>query len=247
MLIHRFGIGLVCITVLSLTAPVSVISQCAEITPQKGELGYQERGNRCEGLYVERTRSALRLKSFLGNFASDPNANIEGSISVKLPSDVPSDHYHLRVNSLDPRIHYQLDALLEKSGTFSWPISDVLGKADEIDIAMLAPLSWAIGSTTEHYIPVSLSIGNKLTDAYGSNRALVLVESTVPVSRYIARLTPEPDGELVDLTTQLKQPTTLLELPIPEYAKTGFHKLWLRVLMMGESKPEQQSWMIWIP
>lgn len=231
---------------LLLTGPLSAEDSppCANLSPQQGELGYQPRGDRCEGMFVRDTRTSVRLKSVLTASAAGLTSK-ENTLRAALLPDVPEAQYHLRVSSLDPRTHYQLDAIIPESGVFSWPMADVVGRAS-VDPAKLVPLGWA---ATEEvvYVPMSLSAAQPPDRTHGSRAVWIIIESTVPIQEFVARLREEPGGGRIELQSPASLPTTQLELAVPPDAPSGHYKLWLRVRLVGESKPEGQSWMLWLP
>lgn len=217
---------------------------CDNLSPQEGVLGYQVRGDRCEGMFVQDIRSNLRLKSLMApsGATSSPGENM---LSAVLPSSAPKMQYHLRINSLDPRVHYQLDTLIPDGGVFRWPVGDVVGRVP-LDASELVPLSWTT-SEPVFYVPVSFPSAAPFAPGIEPKTAIVIIESTVPIQQYVARLKSEVTGVRTDLTAHTVLPTTRLEFALPERDSPGHYTLWLRVRLLGESQPEGQSWALWLP
>lgn len=216
--------------------------QCADLTPLNDETGYKARSGRCEGLYVADTRSSLRLKGVL-TLTSRSNP-ISGMLSASISPNPPTANYHLSIHSLDPREHYQLDTIMPNTGIFSWPRAEVIDKAG-IDPAKLTPLSRSITNPV-HYIPVSYS-GHPGNNQNNNSDILIIIESTVPIQQYVARLSAEIGGEQIELKEQSPIPTTQLTLALQSPGLAGYYKFWLTVRLLGESEPDGGSWKLWIP
>jgi hypothetical protein len=217
---------------------------CANLTPQSGELGYQQRGDRCEGIFVQDIRSNVRLKSVLAPLES-ASSPVEKELQLMLLPDTPPAQYQLRVTSLDPRVHYQLDAFIPDGGVFNWPETDVVSRIP-IKLSDLAPLTWSV-SEPVYFVPVLFSAATARTQDFDSKAVYVIIESTVPIQQYSARLIYEKSGELKQLTALSVLPATQIELALPSHNSSGYYTLWLRVRLLGESQPEGQSWTFWLP
>jgi hypothetical protein len=229
-----------CLIAISLQAGAALAQplQCERLQPQKGELAYRLRGEYCEGLFVQDTSSSVRLKALIAA-GTAPSAESR-TLRAALLSPSPASGHRVRVQSLDPRIHYQLDAIVPASGAFSWSAAEVIERA-AMRRADLAPLAWTT-SRPVTYVPVSLG------DSAPSSRAVrAIFETTVPVEGYVARLTPEQEARPEDLKTRSALPASLLEFDIPARSAPGRYTFWLRVRLLGEAVPEQQSWLLWLP
>lgn len=231
---------------LIISTPDQAFAQCTNLKPQSGDLGYMLRDTRCEGLYIEDTRSSVRLKSVIGFFFYSDKDVDKDSIKVALPENAPPYEYHLRVSSYDPQVYYRLDDEFGKDKVYGWPVSEVIIPAG-IDKFSLAPLSWS-KTNPRHYIPVSFSVSKTDFANYDSNVVLMTIESTVPIQKISARLTSQELDAAVDLSDRAELPSSMIELPVStEELPAGPYKLWLRVLLMGNDAPEQISWDLWLP
>lgn len=212
--------------------------QCERLLPQKGELAYRLRGDRCEGLFVRDTNSSVRLVALTASGGKPATAGPMLQTTVLAPATGKA--HRMRVQSLNPLVHYQLDAIIPPSGSFSWP-ADLIEKA-ALRRTDLAPLVW-MDTDPLVYLPVTM--GTR-TPGNAAPTVRVLFESTVPVERYWATLTNEKDGGAERLYSRSALPASMLEFDLPPRG-AGRYRLWLRVLVLGESKPEAQSWLVWLP
>jgi len=223
-----------------------VAMTCTEVEPQVGLYGYILRGSRCEGLFVAAIRSSVRLKSFLGPSAAADT--VPGAVTVALPGAAPSGWYIVEVRSLDPTEPYLVKAAIAADELLSWPVDEVLGPAG-IDVGELGVLSLALDDSS-HYVPAYLPSSRAANGLDpDSVSALVVVESTVPVQQLVADLIAEGDSSVtpVALESRSPLPATQVELLIPRGLTPGFYRLWLTVRLLGEARPEQQSWAFWLP
>lgn len=235
------------ITLLLLVPTVAVgAPPCSDLTPQEGSLGYKLRSDRCEGLFVQDALSNVRLKSLLAISGDLPQSN-KDTLSVESYPGIPSTSYQLRVSSLDPRIHYQLDAFMPEQGPFNWSSSEIISRVvPPISPSILAPLVWK-SSEPAYYVPVVFPRTDITLPMSGAESVVAIIESTVPIQQYSASLTADEGGQREKLTTGSDLPTSRLELAIPRRDKPGLYTLWLRVRLLGESQPEGQSWVLWLP
>ncbi len=109
--------------------PLLAFGQCPELPASGGALGYQDRGNRCEGLYRARVSSAdLELVQFtMGALVfkgeedeviilSTPAKGIDGAVKVRARG-IPND------------LFYRMDAeLAHPRATLEWRVRDVLAR-----------------------------------------------------------------------------------------------------------------------
>jgi hypothetical protein len=225
-----------CLFALLLQAQAALAQlQCEPLLPQKGELAYRPRGEHCEGLFIQNTSSSVRLKALV---ALDAAPAGEARTLSAVPLAPSSAGFRIRVQSLDPRIHYQLDGVIPASGRFSWSAAEVIDKA-ALRRADLAPLVW-MPSQPPLYVPVSLAA--PLRPA----KVRAIFESAVPVEEYVARLNTEA-GAAVELSARSPLPATYLEFDLPARPASGRHTFWLRVRLLGEVAPETRSWSLWLP
>jgi hypothetical protein len=227
-----------CLAALSLQAVAALAQtmQCERLSPQKGELAYRLRGAYCEGLFIQDTSSSVRLKGLVAVY---PGTTSGAKTMRAVPLTPSPAGYRMRVQSLDPGIHYQLDALVPASGGFQWP-TEIVDKAG-LQRTQLAPLVWT-QSKPAAYVPVSLDP----PPAAQPVMLRAIFESSVPVTDYVASLTAEQGGAGIALTSRSALPATVLEFDLPR-SQPGRHTFWLRVRLLGEAQPESQNWLLALP
>lgn len=120
-------------------------------------LGYGPRGDRCEGVFLDKVSGTIRIASLhfpKGDF--EPRVGTTARLEWSLP---PASQVQVQAVSLRPRLFYRMDAVRPGIATFyGWPTdfaARVQLKSNEIGF-----LSWAdvkIGSRTEQvFSPISL-------------------------------------------------------------------------------------------
>ncbi|MFZ1413069.1 MAG: hypothetical protein WAS73_00600 [Defluviicoccus sp.] len=142
-------------------APRPVAAQaavCDPIIPQAPAqpLGYQPRGERCEGVYAQPVSAAtLIVASFTQGpvrYAFDSHAPIQ--ISWTAGSQKPT---HLRARSLKRNVYYQMDSVqMAPPATFEWP-ADVL-RALNLGSDEIGVLGWMTETLDEAARPVHLPL-----------------------------------------------------------------------------------------
>jgi hypothetical protein len=134
------------------------------IADPQNPLSYQPRGDRCEGIYIQRVSASggLLLASLT---ESDASFDVQAVRSIEIGWNAPdSSPVHIRAMSLRPRVYHQMDTIqIAKSGTYSWPTT--LLSAIHIQAADLGVLAWVSmppGSEMERiYVPVTWRGGQK--------------------------------------------------------------------------------------
>lgn len=247
--LSRRALGSLALSIATLS-PCAVSGQlemtCTEVEPQAGEFGYAFRGNRCEGLFIAPIRSSVRLKALLGPSAATDA--VPGVVTISLPEGAPAGLYEVEVQPLDPSEPYRLKAPIATRESFSWPVDEVLGPVG-IDAGELGVLSLALEDPS-HYVPAYFPSSRAATELDpDSVAALVVVESTVPVQQFVANLSAEGNSSAthVVLRSRVPLPATQVELPVPRQLESGLYRLWLTVRLLGQARPEQQSWVLWLP
>ena len=167
MLRSSLGLSLVAVVVLTLhhSAPAhpaqSDKGNCnPNLKPVDGDLGYKQRGNRCEGLYVAQTSvGTLHIASLVTTFeAFDPGEDLV------LEWDAPPEGgpVRLKVVSLTRRFYYQMDTERPRDRhRFTW-MPDVLNAlglgANDLGV-VASTVSQLDGRNVEVYLPVRLKHG----------------------------------------------------------------------------------------
>jgi hypothetical protein len=138
-------------------AGASAEDSCSKVPAIPGPIGYQRRPNteRCEGFYQQQVAGSFELLSL-----------VAGPINYDLVSDkilivsVPplpmfqGSQVFLTARALSPA-HYRMDAVIASSGSFKWPLKEVLAPANlrSDSIGVTAWINQALG---KYYVPVSV-------------------------------------------------------------------------------------------
>ena len=176
---HRFLSFLLLATVTYLLLPVSRLSAqifpCdPELETQPGDaLGYRLRGERCEGLYVQKVASTtLVLASFLARTGLSSSASWEGealNVEWTVPpagGNAPESarreavaSTRLRAQGLRPRLYYRMDAERPAgAAAFTWP-TDLLTRLRILprEVGLVAWTERTLGGKPrEVYLPLTV-------------------------------------------------------------------------------------------
>lgn len=158
--------------------------------------GYRQRGDRCEGVYLQTVASpALRVVSLTESFedfdpASGANLRVEWSAP---PAGAP---VHLRANALRPHLYYRFDAIQpEGSTSYSWPVA-ILQALDlrKPELAVVAWVVQSVGSTMrEVYLPVR--IGQRAAPTSAARYQLELMPGAELTEVFVSLAPLQPDGQ----------------------------------------------------
>ena len=159
-------------TACLLIGPASLHAQAREESPcdpglpsaLKDPLSYQERGDRCEGLYAVNSQlrifsGVLRVVSFVESFESyEPGAGKDLFVEWSAPQ---SKEVSLRAHALQSDLYYRMDATVrEGEATYTWP-TDIL-QALSISRNELGLLGWGSykfsnGMVKDVYLPLRIT------------------------------------------------------------------------------------------
>lgn len=134
-------------------------------------LAYQQRGNRCEGLFdPDVSRTGLQVRSFVAVF--EPFAAGEaGDLRVDwvAPPGVGATRLRLRAQTLEPRVHYRMDTRVPAaSGSYRWPgtmlaqlrlPSAAIGLVGWLPLADDGSRPAAVAAIDELYLPLRVHHG----------------------------------------------------------------------------------------
>lgn len=124
----------------------------------EGEIGYRDRGGRCEGLYVQEVSGdALEVVSFTTEFKDFPFRQ-DSPLVLTWPQAGHAD-VRLRASGLKRELYYRMDSLLPAGTTsYQWP-SDILSRLglSENNIGILGWTDDAFGTSKgKLYLPLQL-------------------------------------------------------------------------------------------
>ena len=147
----RAALAVLCLHIGSLTAHAQDL-QCGGLPPLQGsQVGYQKRGDRCEGLYVANVGAhSLAATSFsLGKI------RYELSSSVRLQVSAPgqTQPVNVRAVAIPPKTYYRMDATLPAGASMVWPVRDVLLPANLSD-TRIGIFGWKGTENNKTLVPV---------------------------------------------------------------------------------------------
>jgi hypothetical protein len=143
----------------------AIAADCDPSLPQVNTpLGYRDRGDRCEGVYIKEVSStALTVASFTEVF--EPY-DLKSSEPLHVEWDRPpgKSNIHLRAQSLRRRLYYRMDAVEPPEKTpFNWPLN-VLASVNiphgDLGLVGLTNYSWG-KLERDVYLPLRISQAGK--------------------------------------------------------------------------------------
>jgi len=141
----------------------SVAGQCPSLSPAGGDFGYQERGNRCEGLLTEpATGGSIRVVSFT---TAQPSFSLDRGtvIRIRVPdtSAFGARGVNVRSRSKDDLLYYRMDATLPSGGILEWPVDPVL-RPNGLGPDQIGVFGWYEASPGDTvFVPVRVSEGSQ--------------------------------------------------------------------------------------
>jgi len=157
-----------CLQTSSFYLAPSLTAQCdPAIKPTTNRsLRYQDRGNRCEGLYRSKVSSSnLRLVSFTQGIFRFKGEK-EEVITLNTPVE-SEDTVFLRATGIPFDLYYRMDALLIRQKPIRWPVREVLARGSRTRYARNIGLYGYVGSNRKTtYVPV-----RAVSDQYDQNNS----------------------------------------------------------------------------
>jgi hypothetical protein len=129
--------------------------RCDGLAPLRGsKSGYQNRGNRCEGLYVSKvgSRSLAAMSFTLGRvrFELAP----AGAIEVTAPGQ--TQPVNVRALAIPVKTYYRMDATLTPGATLQWSMKDVLAPEGLTD-TRIGVFGWRGAEDDRTLVPVRVT------------------------------------------------------------------------------------------
>lgn len=128
--------------------------------PTAGQLGYRDRGDRCEGLYIEKVGGTPLMVASLTESFEKYDARSGKALHVEWDRPPGNSAVRLRAQGLNPRLYYRMDTAQPPGSTsYVWP-SNVLASLNirESDIGVLGFTRYAVGTTEQDiYVPLRIS------------------------------------------------------------------------------------------
>ncbi|MDH5232544.1 MAG: hypothetical protein OEY38_20995 [Gammaproteobacteria bacterium] len=138
----------------------SVYAGCdASLTPSDN-LGYVQRGNRCEGFYIAKVSSNISLVGLIrGKFHYELSKDEIISVSNTSMLAMTPQVLHIRAQALPLKSYYRMDSILPSGNNevFHWPVASVLLKRN-MDASQVAAFGWYLNANKSVvYFPLSFS------------------------------------------------------------------------------------------
>lgn len=160
------------------------------------ELGYRDRGNRCEGLYIEKVGgTTLLLASFTESFEQYDSRSGK-PIRIEWNRPLGNSTVRVRAQGLNSRLYYRMDTVQPAGSTsYTWP-SHVLASLNigANDIGVLGSTKRAVGQTERDiYLPVRISQAGRAIRK-GSYQ-LIILPGVELQEMFITLATTQADGQ----------------------------------------------------
>ncbi|MEE8304260.1 MAG: hypothetical protein V3S24_17725, partial [Candidatus Tectomicrobia bacterium] len=161
MLARRCRLGavtlLLCVVLSLSSAALAAVCDGEVERPAGDPFGYQMRGNRCEGRYVQKVNSGrLFVVSFTQAF---PPFDARETRTLRLHWRKPSPKpVQLRAQSLRYRLYYRMDAVVDTDTAFAWPtdVFKAVGMGRQ-DLGVMAWTHMVVGGAQRRvYLPLRI-------------------------------------------------------------------------------------------
>ena len=193
---HMSRHSLVTFMLLIYFLPLFGQSACDPALPgiKEGGLGYRDRGDRCEGLYINPVSSTtLFVASFTEQFENYDNTG--NTLLIEWDKPPVNKEVYLRAQGIKPRLYYRMDASKSGANTFfAWP-AGVLATLNirRNDIGVTGKIKLPIGKT-ERYVHLPLRIRMQGEAKKAGNYKLILMPGVQLSEIYISVAPVGEDG-----------------------------------------------------
>jgi hypothetical protein len=157
-------------------------------------LGYRDRGDRCEGLYVNPvSNTTLFVASFIESFE---NYELAGNtLLVEWDKPPAEKEIHLRAQGIKPRLYYRMDAYRSGANTFfAWP-AGILASLNirRNDIGLTGRVKLPVGKT-ERWVYLPLRIRAQGEAKRNASYKLIVIPGVQLTEMYITLASVGTDG-----------------------------------------------------
>jgi hypothetical protein len=238
-------------SLLSVCLGSAVAADCDPSLPQVNTpLGYRDRGDRCEGVYIKEVSStALTVGSFTEVFEQ---YDLKSSEPLHVEWDRPpgTSNVHLRAQSLRRRLYYRMDAVEPPEKIpFNWPLNLLaslnIPNAD-LGIVGLTKYSWG-KLERDVYLPLRVSQAGKPSKT--GTYKLVVVPGVELTEVFVTLAAAGADGQPKSF---LKNSEKLgygyypaergLDIPIAQLNSPGFYYVQLGATLRGGGTSTIELW-----
>lgn len=193
-------------TVSALRAQSTVCNQSLLESSSAGALAYQDRHDRCEGLFALPVSSSARLDlvSVTDSFPLDLEPKSLDTLHLVWKAPAGSSDIKLRANSLRYKLYYEMDATSKATkGTFDWKM-DILKQVDvrRPEIGLLASATLSGPKQLHVYLPLAAS-RQPATATIQKGVEIVLIPTVELSEVYYSVAKLGPDGSNIGKPSQL--------------------------------------------
>jgi hypothetical protein len=186
---------------------------CANLTPDRGSLGFQQRsgGDRCEGFFRSNVSSEALSIAYLRS-GQLPNAT-----EVEVSGAGPPREMYVRAFALPLGMSYRMDATISPKTPLRWPLVEVVGASKSLKVTDLGLYGWFGTAAHPTYAPVRAAVPGATP---ATNEEIVLgVRANVPLEVVLFNITNDArcrfgNTPWQQLRTGVSQ-GTVLTLPLP--------------------------------
>ncbi|HEV2986792.1 MAG TPA: hypothetical protein VG759_00010 [Candidatus Angelobacter sp.] len=162
--------------------------RCDAVRPLPGSAsGYQQRGNRCEGLYVTDVGSqSLDVVSFT---RGSPKFDLSAGGSLRVSASTQTSPVHIRAVAIPPRTYYRMDATLARGAVLVWPVGAVL-LPESLSANRIGVYGWTGAENKKTFIPVQIVPQGSEAAAVPAGPALLYVQPSFDADQVKWRWAP---------------------------------------------------------
>ena len=175
-------------------APAAAQTSCSNVPAIPGAIGYQRRQNaeRCEGFYRQEVAGDFEFLSLVnGPINYDLVSDKILTVSVPELTQFQAPQVFLTARALPPGTNYRMDAVIAPSGTFKWPLNEVLAPA-KLGSNSIGVVAWINQALGKYYVPVSIVPENVASSA--ARPPVMVFRSSLDIELLRWRVRREGDG-----------------------------------------------------
>ena len=222
----------------------------SSLTQVNTPLGYRDRGDRCEGMYVKEVSSTTLYVASLTEVFEEYDIKSAEPLHVEWDRLPGNSSVRLRAQGLKRKLYYRMDTVQSPPTTsYVWP-SNVLASLNipksDVGMVALARHSWG-GTERDVYLPVRIRQAGKASRA-GSYK-LVLIPGVELVEVFLTLAATGADGQP---QTYLKEREKLgygyypaergVEIPIVGMKNTGVYSIQIGAKLRGGGTSTIDLW-----
>lgn len=218
-----------------LAAQVSPCDPSVERNAKGGSLGYQPRGDHCEGLYATDVAATMMWVASLTVAFDEYDLNSTAPLDVRW-SAPQGKATHLRAHGIKRDLYYRMDSP-RATGTDSWQWpTDVLAAQgiERSDIGVLGWVDESVGGVEyELFVPVSVTLPGAIQASSGTGRYEMIIVPNVRLEEVYVSLAQvdavgkRPEGEYIKKQEALGQrvyPTQRpIKIQLSEFTESGIY------------------------